>query len=222
MPVRPRSLCFIAGFHHTQRWRASDDRVRQHCRFTRMARPCECPAWGRDVSHGLVRRPRTILGSLPGTGPGRAPSAPTTRSPTIYIDLVRAMERACFDYVMIEDGSFVPERLTKGAPEWYLHNASYGAQARSDAAGARCWPRDRAISASVATMTTRLLSALLAARLGATLDHLTRAVSASICDGAQRPDGAEFRPARHHEHDSMRCRIADAVDPGRRSAAWQS
>src|SRR5260370_22808305 len=42
--------------------------------------------------------------------------------PDLYIDLMQAMERACFDYVMIEDGSFVPDAY-KGAPEWYLHNA---------------------------------------------------------------------------------------------------
>jgi len=42
--------------------------------------------------------------------------------PDLYIDLVQAMERACFDYVMIEDGSFVPDAY-KGSPEWYLHNA---------------------------------------------------------------------------------------------------
>src|SRR4029079_8448133 len=41
--------------------------------------------------------------------------------PDLYIDLVRAMERACFDYVMIEDGSFVPDGVP-GSPPWYAHD----------------------------------------------------------------------------------------------------
>ena len=43
--------------------------------------------------------------------------------PDIYVDLVRALERACFDYVMIEDGSFVPDAFQNSA-DWYLRNAS--------------------------------------------------------------------------------------------------
>src|SRR5258708_22190956 len=44
--------------------------------------------------------------------------------PDIYIDLVRAMERASFDYLMIEDGSFMPDAY-QGTPDWYMRNA-YG------------------------------------------------------------------------------------------------
>jgi hypothetical protein len=29
-------------------------------------------------------------------------------SPDVYLDLARALDRACFDYVMIEDGSLIP------------------------------------------------------------------------------------------------------------------
>ncbi len=29
--------------------------------------------------------------------------------PDLYIDLARALERACFDYMLIEDGSFVAD-----------------------------------------------------------------------------------------------------------------
>ena len=44
-------------------------------------------------------------------------------NPDIYLDLVRALDRACFDYVVIEDGSFVPDAF-RGSSEWYLRNAS--------------------------------------------------------------------------------------------------
>jgi len=43
--------------------------------------------------------------------------------PDIYLDLVRSLDRACFDYVVIEDGSFVPDAF-HGSSEWYLRNAS--------------------------------------------------------------------------------------------------
>jgi alkanesulfonate monooxygenase SsuD/methylene tetrahydromethanopterin reductase-like flavin-dependent oxidoreductase (luciferase family) len=43
--------------------------------------------------------------------------------PDIYLALVRSLDRACFDYVVIEDGSFVPDAF-HGSSEWYLRNAS--------------------------------------------------------------------------------------------------
>jgi len=60
--------------------------------------------------------------STPGTSRGQGTIGADYMHPDLYVDLVRAMERACFDYVMIEDGSFVPDAY-KGTPEWYLHNA---------------------------------------------------------------------------------------------------
>ena len=41
----------------------------------------------------------------------------------LLLDLARAMDRACFDYLLIEDGSFVPDAF-RGSAEWYLRNAS--------------------------------------------------------------------------------------------------
>ena len=42
--------------------------------------------------------------------------------PDLYIDLARALERACFDYMLIEDGSFVADAY-QGSSAWYLANA---------------------------------------------------------------------------------------------------
>ena len=44
-------------------------------------------------------------------------------SGALLIDLARAMDRASFDYLMIEDGSFVPDAY-RGSAEWHLRNAS--------------------------------------------------------------------------------------------------
>ena len=42
--------------------------------------------------------------------------------PDIYMDLARALERACFDCLIIEDGSFIADAY-QDSPEWYLRNA---------------------------------------------------------------------------------------------------
>ena len=92
--------------------------------------------------------------------------------PDLYIDLVRAMERACFDYVMIEDGSFVPDAYG-GTPEWYLHNA-YTVPKHDPMPLVPLLTQGSSHLGIVATMTTGFYPPYLAARLGATLDHLTQ------------------------------------------------
>ena len=67
--------------------------------------------------------------------------------PDIYMDLARGLERACFDCLVIEDGSFVPDAF-QGSPEWYLRNGYGGAEERSSATWSHCWLRDQAASAS--------------------------------------------------------------------------
>ena len=42
--------------------------------------------------------------------------------PDIYMDLARALERACFDCLIIEDGSFIADAFQE-SPEYYLHHA---------------------------------------------------------------------------------------------------
>ncbi len=44
-------------------------------------------------------------------------------SPDFYIDMSRALERAGFDYLMFEDGSFVPDSYGS-SPDWFLRHAS--------------------------------------------------------------------------------------------------
>jgi FMN-dependent oxidoreductase (nitrilotriacetate monooxygenase family) len=106
--------------------------------------------------------------------------------PDLYIDLVQAMERACFDYVMIEDGSFVPDAY-KGSPEWYLHNAY-------------TVPKHDPMP---------LYPPYLAARLGATLDHLTKGrVGLNLVTAHNDRTAQNFGLERHHEHD-QRYEIAD-------------
>lgn len=127
--------------------------------------------------------------------------------PDIYVDLVRALERACFDYVMIEDGSFVPDAFQNSA-DWYLRNASTVpkhdpmplvpllAQATNHVG-------------IIATMTTAFYPPYLAARLGATLDHLTRGrVGLNLVTAHNDRTAQNFGLDQHYEHDH-RYEIAD-------------
>ena len=136
--------------------------------------------------------------------------------PDLYIDLVRAMERACFDYVMIEDGSFVPDAYG-GTPEWYLHNA-YTVPKHDPMPLVPLLTQGSSHLGIVATMTTGFYPPYLAARLGATLDHLTQGrvglnlVTAHNDRTAQNFGLAAPPRARPALRDRRR------MDPGRRSA----
>jgi len=127
--------------------------------------------------------------------------------PDLYIDLVRAMERACFDYVMIEDGSFVPDAYT-GSPEWYLHNA-YTVPKHDPMPLVPLLAQGSSHLGIVATMTTGFYPPYLAARLGATLDHLTKGrVGLNLVTAHNDRTAQNFGLERHHEHD-LRYEIAD-------------
>ena len=127
--------------------------------------------------------------------------------PDLYINLVQAMERACFDYVMIEDGSFVPDAYT-GSPEWYLHNA-YTVPKHDPMPLVPLLAQASSRLGIVATMTTGFYPPYLAARLGATLDHLTRGrVGLNLVTAHNDRTAQNFGLERHHEHD-LRYEIAD-------------
>ncbi|MGZ5904784.1 MAG: NtaA/DmoA family FMN-dependent monooxygenase [Reyranella sp.] len=127
--------------------------------------------------------------------------------PDLYIDLVQAMERACFDYVMIEDGSFVPDAY-KGSAEWYLHHA-YTVPKHDPMPLVPLLAYQSRHLGIVATMTTGFYPPYLAARLGATLDHLTKGrVGLNLVTAHNDRTAQNFGLARHHEHD-QRYEIAD-------------
>src|SRR5476649_1305134 len=136
--------------------------------------------------------------------------------PDIYVDLVRAMERACFDYVMIEDGSFVPDAY-QGTSEWYLHNA-YTVPKHDPMPLVPLLAQGSSHLGIVATMTTGFYPPYLAARLGATprpsYQGPRRPQSG---DGAQRPHGAELWP-RTPPRARPALRDRRRMDSGRRQA----
>jgi len=91
--------------------------------------------------------------------------------PDLYLDLVRSMERAGFDYVMLEDSSLVPD-VYEGSTRAYL---KHGMSApKNDPV--TLIPLLGSVTSRlglVATVTTSLYPPFLAARMMASLDHLT-------------------------------------------------
>jgi FMN-dependent oxidoreductase (nitrilotriacetate monooxygenase family) len=127
--------------------------------------------------------------------------------PDIYMDLARGLERACFDCLVIEDGSFVPDAF-QGSPEWYLRNGS--AVPKSDPLP--LVPLLAYVTKHVgivATITTSFYPPYIAARLGATLDHLTQGrVGFNVVTAHNDRSAQNFGLDRHYEHD-LRYEMAD-------------
>ncbi len=125
----------------------------------------------------------------------------------LFLDLARAMERACFDYVMIEDGAFVPDAY-QGSSDWYLRNASTVPKADPLPLVPLLGYVTKHLGL-VATLTTSFYPPYLAARLAVTLDHLTRGRAGLNLVTAHNDRTAQnFGLERHHEHD-LRYEMAD-------------
>ena len=127
--------------------------------------------------------------------------------PDLYMDLARGLERACFDCLILEDGSFIADVFQEfsrvGTSKCVL-----GAQERSDAVGPVAWLRDQT-DRHRSHGHNQLLSAVSGGASGrdtGSTDGGTR--RAERRDRAQRPVGAELGLDRHYEHD-LRYEMAD-------------
>jgi FMN-dependent oxidoreductase (nitrilotriacetate monooxygenase family) len=127
--------------------------------------------------------------------------------PDLYMDLARSLERACFDCLILEDGSFIADAF-QGSPEWYLRNAF--SVPKSDPL-----PLVPLIGyvtkriGIIATITTGFWPPYLAARLGATLDHLTHGrLGLNVVTAHNDRTAQNFGLDRHYEHD-FRYEMAD-------------
>ena len=123
------------------------------------------------------------------------------------IELGRAMDQACFDYLLIEDGSFVPDAY-RGSSEWHLGNATTVPKLDP-------LPLVPLIGQAtthlgiVPTLCVAFYPPYLAARLAATLDHLTHGRAGLNLVTAHNDRTAQnFGLARHYEHD-LRYEMAD-------------
>src|SRR5260370_40300123 len=92
-------------------------------------------------------------------------------SPSLYVDLARALDRACFDFMMIEDGSLIPDAY-QGRMDAYLRHALFAPKADPMPLVPILAQSTRGLGI-IATMTTSFYPPYLGARLAATLDHLS-------------------------------------------------
>ena len=121
-------------------------------------------------------------------------------SPDIYLDLAQALDRACFDYMMIEDGSLVPDAY-EGSSRAYLQHAVTVPKADPMPLVPLLGRATKGLGI-IATMTTAFYPPYLGARLAATLDHLTRGRAGINLVTAHNDRAAQnFGLDRHHEHD---------------------
>jgi len=144
------------------------------------------PGWGKDWS-GEAARDWT--------------------SPDLYIELAKAMERARFDYMMLEDGAFIPDAY-QGTAEYYLAKANHAPK------------HDPAILVPLIMQATRHLGVIMtiatpyyppfaAARLMASLDHLSHGRAGINLVTAHNVRTAQnFGRDVHYEHD-LRYEMAD-------------
>jgi FMN-dependent oxidoreductase (nitrilotriacetate monooxygenase family) len=91
--------------------------------------------------------------------------------PGLYVDMANSLERAGFDYIMFEDGSFIPDAYGSSA-EYALRTATTAPKHDPMALIAAISGATKNIGL-IATMTTTFYPPFLGARLMTTLDHLT-------------------------------------------------
>ncbi|ROQ39710.1 FMN-dependent oxidoreductase (nitrilotriacetate monooxygenase family) [Frondihabitans sp. PhB188] len=92
-------------------------------------------------------------------------------NPDAYVDFARALERAGFDYMMIEDGSFIPDAF--GSSMEYSLSTTFAAPKHDPMALVPLLAQATEHIGIIATMTTTFYPPFLAARLMTTLDHLS-------------------------------------------------
>jgi FMN-dependent oxidoreductase (nitrilotriacetate monooxygenase family) len=127
--------------------------------------------------------------------------------PEFYIEMACALERAGFDYLMIEDSSMINDTY-QGHSGVTLRRAA-GAPKNDPMPLVPIIARGSRHIGIVATVTTSFYPPFLAARLGATLDHLTRGrFGFNIVTASGHRAAQNYGLEKHIEHDK-RYDIAD-------------
>ena len=140
-------------------------------------------------------------------------------SPDFYIDMSRALERAGFDYLMFEDGSFVPDSYGS-SPDYFLRNAS-AVPKHDPLTLLATLARATSHIGLIATMTTTFYPPFIAARLMATLDHLSGGrVGANLVTSHNVRTAQNYGLPEQIEHDQRYAIAAEWVEAV--TALWES
>jgi FMN-dependent oxidoreductase (nitrilotriacetate monooxygenase family) len=143
--------------------------------------------------------------------------------PDVYRDLTRALERACFDYLFIEDTAMIEDSY-QGTAETSLR---YGFMApKNDPLPlVPLLAQDTTRVGLIATISASQYPPFLAARLMATLDHLTKGrAGVNVVTSVSHRAAQNYGLDRHYEHDhryeragewlDVVCRLWDSWEPG--------
>jgi FMN-dependent oxidoreductase (nitrilotriacetate monooxygenase family) len=134
----------------------------------------------------------------------------TTESPfdgKFYVEMAQTLERACFDYLLIEDTLMVPD-LIGGTFDAYLKRGSMAPKHDPIPLSAVLGAATRYLGV-VATMSTSFYPPYMLARVSATLDHLTDArFGWNVVTSAEDSAAQNFGMDKMLEHD-RRYEIAD-------------
>ena len=122
-----------------------------------------------------------------------------------YVEIAQALERACFDYIMVEDKLSVSESYG-GTSEIYLKQAMGMAPKHDPAPLAALMSAGTTRLGVVITMSTIAYPPFLLARLSATLDHIARGrfgwnIVTSAEDAAAQNFGMDSLPPRELRYD---------------------
>lgn len=127
--------------------------------------------------------------------------------PGLYIDMARALERACFDYMIFEDGLMIPDAYG-GSMETYLN---YAMECPRNDPTALIGILGQATSriGLIPTISTSFYPPFMAARMLTTLDHITDGrVGGNLVTSSSHRAAQNFGYEQHFEHD-LRYQMAD-------------
>lgn len=116
--------------------------------------------------------------------------------PDFYVDMARSLERACFDYFIIEDSSFVPDAW-QGKHDFYLENA-YAVPKFDPAVLASILTQNTSRLGVVCTLAITEYPPYLLARLVSTLDHVSNGRA-----GWNMVTASSDRAAQNYGHDAQ-------------------
>jgi FMN-dependent oxidoreductase (nitrilotriacetate monooxygenase family) len=139
--------------------------------------------------------------------------------PDLYIDLAKSLERACFDYLMIEDSLMVADTY-RGTMEYSLAHAA-GAPKSDPMPMVPLIAQATSRIGIIATMATSFYPPFAAARLSTTLDHLTHGrVGINIVTASSHRSAQNFGLDQHIEHDERYAMADEWMDVC--NALWNS
>ncbi len=132
-------------------------------------------------------------------------------SADVYVRMAKLLEEACFDYMMFEDSLMVTDTY-RGTMEWTLSHGA-GAPKNDPLPLLPVLARETKHIGLIGTIATTFAHPYAAARLGATLDHLTKGrFGFNLVTASSHRSAQNFGLDKHVEHDKRYDMAAEWVE----------